>query len=388
MSQRIAAIESLQQRFADPRFAFVSDKVKTHFAAAEKQAAALQSSKRVPPQVVEHLRSLTIGLSQAERLHVIIYEELTAARERQPGKGFVTLVVFIFAVFTIGYLCVRKGLRAIGRITAHQRETEQTLRLAISAAESASAAKSEFLASMSHELRTPLNSILGYSQVLRMPSFAPAQEKRIAYAKNILVAGEHLLALIENILDLSKIEAGGDVLSETELDLAAVFEDACRIVGGLADKKSVSVRYECPAGLGLIADRQRLTQIVVNLLSNAIKFNRAGGHVVLTASAEPGEALSISVTDSGIGIPSSELSKVFEPFTQVRSSALLAHEGTGLGLPLSRKLAELHDGRIDLRSEVGVGTTATVAFPPERVVRFVGAECAPAVREYGRESAM
>lgn len=367
---RIAAMRTLQDRFADPRFAFLTQKIEAEFAVIAREGSAFQSGGAAEPRMVGHLQALTTALSQTERLHVILYEELTAARDAQKNRGFVVFLAFILAVFLVGFFLVRKGLLSIEAIIAHQREAEAKLREAKAEAESASAAKSEFLASMSHELRTPLNSILGFSQLLGSTLLAKVAEKRRAeYAHDIHRSGEHLLALIEDILDLSKIEAGETTIMEGAFDVGELLDGACRMVEGLARRRSVVVERAWDARLpALYADRRRVMQIVVNLLSNAVKFNTAHGWVRLSAAAPDG-ALTITVSDSGIGIVAHEIPKVFEPFGQVRSSAHLAHEGTGLGLSLSKKLTELHGGTMMLESEVGVGTAVTVRFPPHRTVR-------------------
>jgi signal transduction histidine kinase len=375
VGDRIEAMRRLQARFADLRTAFLTEKMAKAFDGIEREAATFQANRDVSLRITDDLEALMTSLNQLERLHVISYEELTAQHERQKNRGVIALFAFVLAVTLVGFLCVRKGLRAIEDIIAQQWSAEEKLREAKAEAETANAAKSEFLASMSHELRTPLNSVLGFSQILGSPQFSQVAEKRrMEYAQNIQKSGEHLLALVEDILDLSKIEAGEGRLVETEFDLDDVFNDANRMVQSLAKNKSVTIYFnrntQSPK---IFADKRRVTQIVVNLLSNAVKFNNTNGLVWVTASVNTGGALTIAVRDTGIGIPARDVRKVFEPFRQMRSSSHLAHEGTGLGLALSRKLAELHEGTIELESEVGVGTTVTVLFPRERVIHRVDA---------------
>lgn len=324
--------------------------------------------------ITDHLMSLMTTFNQLEQLHVIVYEERMAERDVQQDRGVVALFAFILVVFVVGYFSVRKGLRAIEEITAHQRDVKEKLRDAKAEAETANAAKSEFLAAMSHELRTPLNSVLGFSQLLGLALSPIAEKRRMEYARDIQKAGEHLLALVEDVLDLSRIEAGEVALAEIEFDVGEVLEDAARMVKSLAKKRAVTVDLNHNPNLPkMLADKRRVTQIVVNLLSNAVKFNHAGGHVQVFGWVGANNVLTISVSDSGIGIPPGEITRVFEPFVQVRSSVQVTHEGMGLGLSLSKKLAELHGGTVALVSKLGVGTTATVLFPPERTAHHKNA---------------
>jgi len=366
---RIDAMLGLQGRFADPRFTFLAEKMRREFAVIERESGGHRTSAEASVKIMRHLQSLMMALNQLERLHVIIYEELAAEHEQKKNRSVFALFAFVLVVFGVGFLSVRKGLLAIEAVIVDQSRAEVRLLEAKADAEAANAAKSEFLASMSHELRTPLNSVLGFSQLLSSTLFSHVAERRMEYAKDIQKAGEHLLALIEDILDLSKIESGEDMLAETEFDVSEVLEDAYRMVQGLAKRKAVTVKFDVERHLPQIyADKRRVTQVIVNLLSNAIKFNKTGGSVRLLAATGPGNALMVSVRDSGIGIPASEVSKVFEPFGQVRGSSQLTHEGTGLGLSLSKKLTELHGGTIKLESELDVGTTVTILFPPERTI--------------------
>jgi len=372
IQDRVDAVLALQDHFSDPRFASLIRKVGHDFVTIEKQISESQpASESATPALASRLSALMIALNQLERMHVIVYEERMAERDAQKDRGVLALLAFIAVVFLIGSVSVRQGLRAIEAIISHQREVEERLREAKAEAESANAAKTEFLAAMSHELRTPLNSVLGFSQMLGSPMISPITERRrMEYARDIQRAGEHLLALVEDVLDLSKIEAGEVVLAETAFDVGEVLQDAVHIIQGLAEKRAVKVDLNLNPNLPMIfADKRRVTQIVVNLLSNAVKFNRAGGYVQLFGWVGARNVLAISVSDSGVGIPSADVSRVFEPFVQLRSSVRVSHEGTGLGLSLSKKLAELHSGSVALESKLGVGTTATVLFPPERTIQ-------------------
>lgn len=368
MRTRIEALIVLQDRFGDPRFAFLTQKLARQFADVEREAPAFRTSGAAA-QVVDHLNALTTTLSQLERLHVIVYEALTAERESKNDGGAAVLLTFFFVILFAGVRFVRKGLKAIEGITISQRDAQVKLREAKAEADSANAAKSEFLAAMSHELRTPLNSVLGFAQVLGSTQLAQITDTtRVEYARYIQKAGEHLLALIEDILDLSKVEVRELALTETEFDVRGVLDEACAMLDGAARQKPVTVTIDCDRQLyALYADRRRVAQIVINLLSNAIKFNKSNGQVWLLVQRESDGRLSVSVRDTGIGIPAAGMAKVFEPFSQLRTRSDVAYEGTGLGLSLSLNLMLLHGGTIDLKSKVDEGTTATLVFPAARV---------------------
>ena len=233
------------------------------------------------------------------------------------------------------------------------------------AAEQANAAKSIFLANMSHELRTPLNAILGFSEVMRDEIHGPIGAPEYAeYIRLIHDSGRHLLEVISDILDMSKIEAGRFLLRLEACDPAEIVEAAMSYVASNAGERKVEVRSDLLAGLPRCRmDKRAARQVFLNLLSNAIKFTNAGGVVAIDAAMiEPG-FLDITVTDTGIGIPPDQLSLVVEPFQQVDASLTRRHEGTGLGLSISKRLMELHGGALGIASEVGLGTAVSVRFP-------------------------
>jgi signal transduction histidine kinase len=231
--------------------------------------------------------------------------------------------------------------------------------------ETASRHKSEFLANMSHELRTPLNAVIGFSEVLSEGMFGELNDKQAEYLKDILESGRHLLSLINDILDLSKVEAGRMELELSDFDLPGAIDTALLLMRERAGRKGITLERTVDDGLGSVsADERKVKQVLLNLLSNAVKFTGEGGRVDVRARVREGMA-EISVTDTGVGIAAEDQLAVFEEFRQVGASAKRV-EGTGLGLALSRKFVELHGGRIWLTSEVGKGSTFTFTLPLHR----------------------
>jgi signal transduction histidine kinase len=236
-------------------------------------------------------------------------------------------------------------------------------------AERASRAKSEFLANMSHELRTPLNAIIGFAEVMQDPRLARARPTG-EYAADIHASGLHLLHIINDVLDMAKIEAGHAVLDEELFDLRGEVEAALRMVATRAEIGGLKVRSTLEAGLPAIrADRRMIKQILVNLLSNAVKFTPRGGEVAVSARTEIDGSVAIGVSDTGIGIAAEDIERVLQPFAQVDSGLARRYEGTGLGLPICKALAELHGASLTIASTLGQGTTVTVHLGAERVYR-------------------
>jgi signal transduction histidine kinase len=229
--------------------------------------------------------------------------------------------------------------------------------------EAASRHKSEFLASMSHELRTPLNAIIGFSEVLQERMFGELNAKQAEYIDDIIGSGRHLLSLINDILDLSKIEAGRMELDKVRFSLPAALENALTLVRERATRHGVAVSLTVAPGVGdIVGDERNVRQILLNLLSNAVKFTPEGGRVSVTAVPANG-MVEVSVTDTGIGIAPEDQEAIFEEFRQAGSDYARKREGTGLGLTLARKFVELHGGRIWVKSEVGKGSTFTFTLP-------------------------
>ncbi|MCL4294640.1 MAG: PAS domain S-box protein [Anaerolineae bacterium] len=247
------------------------------------------------------------------------------------------------------------------------RVTERTAELSAANAELARAArlKDEFLANMSHELRTPLNAILGMSEVLREHIYGPLNEKQLHAVGHIEEGGRHLLTLINDILDLSKIEAGKLELFMAPVSVENVCQASLRFIKQMAQKKRIEVTLALASPLGTLqADERRLKQILVNLLTNAVKFTPEGGQVRLEVGYEGGgEAIQFRVRDSGVGIAAEDMQRLFKPFVQLDSKLSRHHEGTGLGLSLVSRLTELHGGSVRVESQVGQGSQFTISLP-------------------------
>ena len=248
--------------------------------------------------------------------------------------------------------------------------TEEALIMAKEQAEYANRAKSEFLANMSHELRTPLNAIIGFSDVMKNHMFGPVgNPKYVEYVNDINASGSHLLELITDILDLSKIEAGKNELHEENIDVSKALGSCLTLVKERAEEAGVEIECDTASNLpALLADERKLKQILINLLSNAIKFTPDGGKVTIRIRPHEADGYVFQIADTGIGIALADFPKAMTPFQQIDSDLNRKYEGTGLGLPLTKALVELHGGSLDMESEVGVGTTVTVRFPAERIV--------------------
>jgi signal transduction histidine kinase len=216
---------------------------------------------------------------------------------------------------------------------------------------------------MSHELRTPLNAIIGFSEVLGEQMFGPLNEKQAEYAQDILSSGRHLLSLINDILDLSKIEAGRMDLELGHFHLPTTVENALILVRERATRHGLGLEVSVDPRLGdFVGDERKIRQVLLNLLSNAVKFTPPGGRIAIQAMPTDG-AVELSVSDTGIGIAPGDQAAIFEEFRQVGTDYARKHEGTGLGLALARKFVELHGGKIWVQSQVGQGATFTFTVP-------------------------
>jgi PAS domain S-box-containing protein len=262
-----------------------------------------------------------------------------------------------------------KSVISVARDITTRKNHELEILAARERAEAANKAKSSFLANMSHELRTPLNAIIGFTDLMRQAMFGPLGSPRYEeYATVIYDSGQLLLDLISDMLDMAKIEAGKLELNFERVDLSGTIQDSERLLQDRATSNGVEVIMEDIASISLTADRRAIKQVLLNLLSNAVKFTPAGGSVHIGAEAV-GERVWISVRDTGIGIPESDLHRLGRPFEQARTNPMLAQAGTGLGLALVRALAQQHGGELHIASQEGIGTEVRVAFlatPPAR----------------------
>ena len=229
--------------------------------------------------------------------------------------------------------------------------------------------KSEFLANMSHELRTPLNAVIGFSEIMLLETFGDlGNPKYLEYARHIHSSGAHLLRIINDILDLSKIEAGKMELIEESLDLHQIIENSVQLVSEKAREHEVAISIEIAENVPNVwADERMIKQVLINLLSNAVKFTPAGGKIAIASWIENDGKLAISISDTGLGISPEDQEQIFDPFVQVDSGLNRKFDGTGLGLPLSMAMVQLHSGTLDLESAVGAGTTVTIRLPHGRL---------------------
>jgi len=257
------------------------------------------------------------------------------------------------------------GFQMVASDITERKQAEEELKKAKEAAEAANRAKSEFLATMSHELRTPLNAILGLSEALQEEVYGPLSERQLRSLRTIERSGRHLLSLINDILDVSKIESGKLELEIGPVSVESVSQASLGLIKQAAHEKRLRVSSTLDSAVTTIqADERRLKQILVNLLSNAVKFTPEGGEIGLevVGDAEK-EVVHFTVWDTGIGISPEEMARLFEPFVQLDSSLSRQHEGTGLGLALVSRLAELHGGSVTVESEVGQGSRFVVSLP-------------------------
>lgn len=279
--------------------------------------------------------------------------------------------------------------RAAGAVVAHldittERVAEQRMREAMRTVEAADSAKTTFLAHMSHELRTPLNAILGFSELIRDAHLGPLPDRYRGYAEDIHRSGQHLLALVNDVLDLSRVESGRLELQPEPVDLASDIEGAVSLVAQRAEAHGIAIEQRVARDLPLLhADPLRLRQILINLLTNAVKFTPDGGRVTIEAAAVA-RSVRITVADTGIGMTEQEIALALEPFRQARKLSRRPREGSGLGLPLAKALVESHGGMLMIDSEPEVGTRITILLPTGNEEAGGGAVIEPLPLSIGR----
>jgi signal transduction histidine kinase len=300
----------------------------------------------------------------------LVGARIKAMRDAAPGTEEITLGNGRMVERTLKRMPDGGVLATYLDITERKR-VEADLRRAKEEAELASRTKTEFLANMSHELRTPLNAVIGFAEIMQGAVFGPLGDARYGeYAADIRDSGQHLLNLINDLLDVSKIEFGKVELCEETVDLTGIIDSCMRLMRDRADQAGLELAAHTPPDLPyLCADGRRLKQILLNLMSNAVKFTPSGGRVTVRARLAEG-GLEIIVADTGIGIAPHDLAKALQPFGQIDSRMSRKYQGTGLGLPLTKSMIELHGGSLRLESVVGYGTAATLWLPPARIVAF------------------
>jgi PAS domain S-box-containing protein len=295
------------------------------------------------------------------------------ARALDPGREAIGLVRrggLIPLYITLGRIEEGEKICAVLRdITAWKRSEEELIN-ARHDAEKASTAKSEFLAKISHEIRTPLNAIIGFSEVMMDERFGPVGNERYQqYLKDIHASGGHLISLLNDLLDLSKIEAGKLDLNFVTVNLNNIVQQCVAIMQHEANGSRVIVRTALHANLPpIVADARSVRQIALNLLSNSVKFTGAGGQVIVSTAVNEDHEVSLRVRDTGTGMSEKELQSALEPFRQIATSPRWGASGTGLGLPITKALAEANHARFRITSEVDNGTLVEVAFPATRVL--------------------
>jgi signal transduction histidine kinase len=331
----------------------------------------LRLSNTTARALAEEVEENLDGLMEAIHTRMLSAQ---AEASRLEARTWTGVLIALGAAVGLALLVALENARLYAEAQRYIRQLlEQSRQLlgAKVAAEQASRAKSEFLAAMSHELRTPLNAVIGFSQLLANKTYGELNERQLQYLTTILSGGRHLRRLVDDVLDLAKVDAGHLTLDLTSVAVDDELREVVGVVASLAHEKNITVTTEVKDVLPAVnADRQRIQQVIYNLLSNAIKFTEPGGFVKVTLDISDGEtagegALRIAVADTGIGIKPEDQARIFAAFEQVDSSYARDQGGTGLGLALTRKLVELHGGTISVASEgiKGRGSVLTVRLP-------------------------
>ncbi len=377
-SQRLETIAALRDRI-DDLMRLVSDWTWE----ADATLVLSDMSTRVTEMLGYHPRELigrsllSLGGGETDRSAIELRFRRHSPFRNQPidmvaksgeVKTFLLSAVPVFN-FATGALT---GYRGTATDITELRRREVGLRVAKEMAEMASRTKTEFLANMSHELRTPLNAIIGFAEVMHMELLGPVGNQQYrGYVGDIHDSARHLLGLINDILDVAKIEAGRVELSEAATPVKTIFDAVARLIRERSVRAEVRLEMTVQPDLPpLVADERKLKQILINLLSNAVKFTPAGGAIRMGAARDPGTGeLVMTVADTGIGIAPADIQRAMEPFGQIDNPINRKYRGTGLGLPLTKGLVELHGGSFQLESTPGVGTTVTIRLPARRLKR-------------------
>jgi PAS domain S-box-containing protein len=356
----------------DPRThqrTYVSPACRRLYGYEPEEAMAISAKQIIHPDdlagVNEALARLEHDAEQAPILYrgrrkdgTYIWVEASLTRSRNPDTGATEIV-------------------SIVRDVSERMRYEGALYQAKEEADGANRAKSQFLATMSHELRTPLNAIIGFAEIMQHEVMGPiGNEQYRSYITDIHMSGTHLLQLINDILDLTKAEAGKLELNEETIDLGEVIRSVVRVSSASIEKAGLITNIDLMPALPLLrADERKTRQVLFNLIGNAVKFTPEGGRIDIRGRYDPQAGMRITVADTGIGIAQENLQRVFEPFVQIDNALSRQQPGTGLGLPAVKAIMELHGGSLELRSVAGVGTEATATFPPERAVTDASSAC-------------
>lgn len=329
-----------------------------------------------PERALDHLRSndgngttrrlseLVGDMVQSEQSVLEIGQKRLSATERGT-------LVNMTATGSLSLLCIALLVTAVANEMRARRRVAENLGKLKREAEVANRTKAEFIALMSHELRSPLTAVMGFAELLQRRSKGQRIHESCGdYAFRIERSAAHLLDLVNDILDFSKLDAGQLTLYEEKVPLAPLLQDCIRMVMFQSERTAVSLRWSVdPETIAIYADPKRLRQIVINLLANAIKYTPPGGAVTVDAACDDAGALALTVSDTGIGIAEADMPKVLQPFVQIDNARNRQERGTGLGLPLTKRLVEMHGGTLELHSAIGRGTSVIVRFPGDRIRR-------------------
>lgn len=366
-----------EELLANPNSAALMPSIAVDMAAL---ASAIGENTAIDP--VEITRGIAALQIKAHRLAVLTRTASALADERA-RDSLAELMDTISSVRIALGVVLGIGVMALFLQQMRLRRLTSELAKAKMQAEAANRAKTDFLAHMSHEFRTPLNAIIGFSDLMRAEIYGPISSPRYKeYIGDIADAGEHLLGLVNTVLDLAKIEAGKTELHPVPVDIPGLLRGCADLIRQPLQTRQLTLEMELPMALPpVLADPQHLRQIVLNLLSNAVKFTLAGGHISLGVKQHDGHSSDVSpngavrqngieiwVKDTGIGIAPEDIARALAPFGQVRPGATTAQQGTGLGLPITKSLAELNGGSFEIRSELGRGTKVSIHFPADKLV--------------------